>query len=206
MSRRHYDYYAALYQMADYSWQAAGCLRDTLDAFSTQALTAGLSALALLVESAKRQYHELLAHVERDFLPPLERADIVALAQLAQEQTQSAEAALVCFYIYNLNEAPAAARELASLVAESYSLMKQLFAALPQLAQDVEWRQSVCLLEQKAGQGEACLRQAVRSLYLNSVTSVSLVAWQETYHKLGRCCRNCLRLAELVDLVRIRNT
>ena len=89
---------------AEDSCRAAEMLKGTLGDFHTDGLQERLNQLHEIEHSADMKKHDVLDHLAKEFLPPIEREDIVSLSQNIDNITDKVEDVMLRVYMNNVQE------------------------------------------------------------------------------------------------------
>ena len=105
MARKQDAYYFDNFiACAEESCQAASLLRKVLGDFKPQELEKYLEEIHEFEHSADGKKHEMLDRLAKEFIPPIEREDIVELSQNIDTMTDQVEDLLMRIYMGNVQE------------------------------------------------------------------------------------------------------
>ena len=94
--RRKNDYYALLEELVEYIHKAASFLSDTMNDYNIEFLSSGtLDKMHDIEHSADIKLQELTSKLAREFITPIERQDILAIAQRIDDVTDAIEDVLM---------------------------------------------------------------------------------------------------------------
>jgi uncharacterized protein Yka (UPF0111/DUF47 family) len=101
MKNKQKDYFEAFYNHAELSCKAAKEVADTLENFDSFALPEAVERVHKIENQADIVKRELVAALSKEFLPPIEREDIMQLLT-TDNVTDSVEDVLRGIYTYNI--------------------------------------------------------------------------------------------------------
>ena len=124
MARKQDAYYFDNFiACAEESCQAASLLRKVLGDFKPQELEKYLEEIHEIEHRADGKKHEMLDRLAKEFIPPIEREDIVELSQNIDTMTDQVEDGLMRIYMGNVQEIEPDALEMTDVVIQCLSLI-----------------------------------------------------------------------------------
>lgn len=103
---KNFNYFSSFEKMGNYSFQAAEMLQDLLENFDPEELTAKIKEMHIIEHAADIEHHDMLEHLSREFITPLEREDIMKMGQELDEVTDCMEDVALRMYMYNIKTIP----------------------------------------------------------------------------------------------------
>ena len=128
--KRDYNYFDAFVRMSDYACQGAEMLHETLRTFDPYTLPKKLDEIHKIEHEADICKHEMMNKLTVEFIAPIEREDIIDLAQEIDDVTDAVEDVLIRVYMYNIKSIRAEALEFTQVIV---NCCKTLKAALQEL-------------------------------------------------------------------------
>lgn len=93
--QNHYDYFTGFQKIASHASETARMLLRSFREFQQDTLPAHLDAMHQLEHEADLLGHEMMHHLARDFITPIERDDLMRLANELDEVVDSIEDVLL---------------------------------------------------------------------------------------------------------------
>ncbi|MDR3313330.1 MAG: hypothetical protein LBS96_02605 [Oscillospiraceae bacterium] len=132
MKQRPTDYFAQLTRQSELASAALQALGRVLGQYDLFALHAALERLQPTLQESAALRHALTGAVLEDFLPPLERGDVMGIATALDSIVRCAARALRRIFALQLTRIPPPAHTTAEPLAEQAECIVQLIALLPQ--------------------------------------------------------------------------
>ena len=118
MGKKEKNYYFETFiKSVSYCHDAAAMLRDCFDNYTSIDLPKSIEAMHDIEHAADEIKHEMMNRLVKEFLPPLEREDIVELAHAIDDVTDSIEDVLLGMYMSNTTELREDAKTFAKISA-----------------------------------------------------------------------------------------
>lgn len=202
---KKYDYIYEFDKLSQFSIQAAEFLGASLKAYSRDEMQAEIKKMHEIEHAAdveKKEMHKVLI---REFLPPIEKDDIIRLSHEIDNVTDSIEDVLIAVDIFVLDEIYPEVIEFTELIIDCCRHMNLALAELK------DYKNSSILFEQleqvnlHKSKGKALYVSSLRDLRQVSGDPVAIMAYSEVYKSLQDCCENCKIVTNTVERIVMKN-
>ena len=205
--RRKNDYYALLEELVEYIHKAASFLSDTMNDYNIEFLSSGtLDEMHEIEHSADIKLQELTSKLAREFITPIERQDILAIAQRIDDVTDAIEDVLMRLYMYNIRELRNEAFEFVGVIMASTEVLMKIMAEFANFRRSNDIRAYIIKLNGLEEEGDAIYMRAIRRLYLEEQDPVAVIAWTEIFRRLEGCCDDFEDVSQEIEYVLMKNT
>ena len=204
--QKNYDYYQGLAKLASYCQTSAEYLLDSLQNFNGQELAERREKMHDIEHEADMTGHELMHHLAREFLAPMEREDIISLTQQIDNVTDNIEDVLMYIYMCNITSIRPEALTMAKIILTCTQELQKIFADLHNFQKSSVLREGIVEINRLEEVHDAEYIRAMRHLYLNSQDPLEIMIWSETFNCLERCADACEDVADLVETVIMKNS
>jgi uncharacterized protein Yka (UPF0111/DUF47 family) len=99
---KDYNYFTAFVELSKFSLSSAEILNKTLREFDVKTIDNKIQEMHNIEHSADIAKHDLLNRLVKEFLPPIEREDIISLSQKIDDVTDAIEDVLLCINMFNV--------------------------------------------------------------------------------------------------------
>jgi len=200
---RNYRFFDLFEESARKLVAGADMLVDLLDHFeNVEMKTARIKDLE---HEADDITHEVYRQVYQTFLTPLDREDIVALAQKLDDVMDFIEGSTTAIRIYGITEPTPAARSLADLVRLQCIQVERAVSNLRhkgQAARILEHCREINRLENEA---DALFLSATAELFQGEMSSVDIIKWRDIYDQLERATDSAEQVAHVFEAIVLKN-
>lgn len=205
--RRKNDYYALLEELVEYIHKAASFLSDTMNDYNIEYLSSGtLDEMHDIEHSADIKLQELTSKLAREFITPIERQDILAIAQRIDDVTDAIEDVLMRLYMYNIRELRNEAFEFVGVIMASTEVLMKIMAEFANFRRSNDIRAYIIKLNALEEEGDAIYMRAIRRLYLEEQDPIAVIAWTEIFRRLEGCCDDFEDVSQEIEYVLMKNT
>ena len=207
MSKKQDAYYFDNFiACAEESCHAASLLRKVLGDFKPQELEKYLEEIHEIENRADGKKHEMLDRLAREFIPPIEREDIVELSQHIDTVTDKVEDVLLRIYMGNAQEIEPDALEMTDVVIQCCSAVRDLLVEFKNFKRSKTLKQLIIRINDLEEESDRLFIESIRGLYTESVDPIRIIAWRDIYIYLERCADACEHVADTVESVVMKNS
>ena len=191
---------------AEYSCRAAQMLKETLEKFEPDNLKDQLDRLHEVEHSGDAKKHEMLDHLAKEFLPPIEREDIVTLSQNIDNMTDKVEDVMLRVYMNNVQDIEPNALKMTDVVIECCDAVRDLLVEFKNFKRSKTLKQLIIRINDLEEESDKLFMESIRGLYTESENPIRIIAWRDIYIYLERCADACEHVADVVESVIMKNS
>ena len=199
------DYFALFIQQSAYCVQAAQLLRDFLRQFDPFAMPETVQRMHRIEHDADLVRKTLTRTLSEDFLPPIEREDILALANALDTVTDAAEEKLRRLHMFNIESATEDAAELSDVSLEACGALHEAVCAFREFKKTERIFPLLGKVKSLEERSDTLYTDHVRRLYCGVNDPRQLLRWTWIYSGLENCCDACAHASEVMETVMFKN-
>lgn len=181
-------------------FKAAKLLKDMLDNYS-QAETKAKEIFDTEYEG-DRITHEIIRHLNKTFITPLDREDIYNLASKLDDILDLIEATTDRMIIYKIEEPTIEARKLAGIIHRMAEVITWGVSNLKNLGHVYDHCIEINRLENEA---DRVTRDAIGRLFEEEKDPIAVIKWKEIYETLEDTTDSCEDVANILESVVLKN-
>lgn len=200
---RNYQFFDLFEETARKLVTAAEMLVDLLDHFENVALKT--ARIKELEHEADDITHEVYRQVYQTFVTPLDREDIIALAQRLDDVMDFMEGSTTAIRIYGITEPTPAARALADLVRLQCIQVERAVVCLRNrrdVTRVLEQCREINRLENEA---DTLFLSATAELFQGEMNPVEIIKWRDIYDQLERATDSAEQVAHVFEAIVLKN-
>ncbi|MEC1177966.1 DUF47 domain-containing protein [Metasolibacillus meyeri] len=154
--------------------------------------------------SGDKLIHELIVMLNKSFMTPIEREDILALAIRMDDVLDGTESCIAHFEMFSLNEIDDSMRDFLGYIVKSAD---ELVKAMELLNKKdlVGMRQHAILVKDYERQCDEVLRSSIKKLFLNEKDPIRLIKFKDIYEQLEEVADHCQNVANTIETIIMRN-
>jgi len=203
---KEFDYFKAFVDLSSYSIKAIDLLRETLQKFDRNHIEKKVAEMHHIEHSADLEKHELMNRLVKEFLPPIEREDIISISDKIDNVIDSIEDILLTIDIFNVETLKPEMFKFIDVITECCKSMNSALVEFENFKKSKELHPLIIEVNRLEEEGDALYINGVRSLYKNTKDPVELMVWTEVYRRLEKCCDACEDVANDIENVVMKNS
>lgn len=150
--------------------------------------------------------HDIYKSVATDFMPPIDREDIVELASALDDVLDYIEDVVEHMYMYDIHSVPEGAIEFAGLIKNSCEALDRAMGEFRDFKKSKEFRQRIVDINSYEEAGDKLNRDVVRQLHTEEREQVMRVmVWSRIYERMEKCCDACEHAADIMSTILLKN-
>lgn len=149
--------------------------------------------------------HDTVDHLDRTFVTPLEREDILALAHALDDVADCIDAAAERLVLYKPPTITPIARDMARLLVEGAERLQPLVGSLRSMNDVPAIRKGIQEVNSLENQSDALFHAALAELFEAPTDPIFLMKWKEIYSQLEDAMDHVDRVAKVVGSTVMRN-
>jgi len=207
MARKKDSYYFDTFvELVNYSCQAANLLNQIMNNFKAEELPEKMKEMHDIEHSGDQARHVMIRKLAKEFITPIEREDIMALADAIDNVTDAIEAVVMRMYMYNITSIRPQAVKMTEIIVKCCNSLKTALGEFINFRKSQNLHQFIIEVNQLEEEGDRLFTEATRDLYCNCNDFREVAAWDTTFHYLEKCCDACEDVADAIENVIMKNS
>lgn len=199
-------YFNTFTACAEDACRAAHLLKNVLEDFKPEELEAQLDRLHEIEHSADEKKHDIMDHLAKEFIPPIEREDIVSLSQNIDNVTDKVEDILLRVYMNNVSQIGEDALAMMDVVVQCCEAVRELLQEFADFRRSRNLKKVIIRINDLEEAEDRLFMTSMRKLYTGSKDPIHIIAWREIYIYLERCADACEHVADVVESIVMKNS
>lgn len=199
-------YFESFIACVDCSHRAATLLGETLKNYSKAELAKKRELIHEIEHEADVKKHELMYVLNRAFITPIEREDIISLAQNLDDITDTIEDVFLRIYICNPEKIKSTAKAMADLVISACEALKTAMEEFPEFRKSTKLKEYLIHINDLEEKGDNLYIEGMRKLHMGESAALEVIAWRDIYSYLERCMDACEHVADVMETVIMKNS
>lgn len=151
-----------------------------------------------------RLIHELIVTLNKSFMTPIERDDILSLAIRMDDILDGIEGTIAHFEMFSLIDVDQSMHDFLTYIAKSSDEVVKAMKLLN--AKDlVGMRQHSILIKDYERECDEVLRSSIKQLFLTEKDPVRIIKFKDIYEKLEEVADYCQNVANTIETIIMRN-
>lgn len=201
-----YDYFNAFIEQTDYAYQSAKLLHKIVKDYSLKEMDNNLKEMHLIEHSADLSKHEMIKQLSKEFIAPIEREDIVHLAQQIDKVTDDIEDVLIAIHMYNINRMKPEVTKFTFSITVCCNTLLTVMKEFPHFKKSTIITDKLIEVNRLEEQCDRLYYDTVHQMFLNVTTPNELYIWSSIYEKLEHCTDSCEHVADVMESIILKNS
>ena len=201
-----YSYFAFFCEMIDCACQASTALNNMFSDYQPRNLRQEADVIHEIEHAADLKKHDMMSQLLREFLPPIDREDIVNISHVLDEIVDLIEEVVLSLYMNDIQKCRSDVQPMVALIAKQCEELRKLMAEFENYKKSDKLMDSIIAINTMEEEGDKLHREAMRNLKLTCSDPFELIAWRDIYACLENCCDACEKVADAVEEVVMKNT
>ena len=207
MAKKENNYYFDSFAKGiSFANDAATLLQECFKNYDAANVKEHLEDMHKIEHTADGVKHEMMERLMKEFIPPIEREDIVELSHIIDDVTDSIEDVLRGMYMYNITSLRPEVKEFTGLISRCCAALKDVAKEMHNFRKSTLMQEKIIEINALEEEGDRLYTEAMRRLYTEEKDPVAILAWTTMYDRLEKCCDGCEDVADMVEQVIMKNS
>ncbi len=204
--KKAFNYFDSFVRMVNYSCLAADLLKEIMTNYNQDVLHEKTIEMHSIEYQGDCERHEMIRNLLHEFITPIEREDIMALADAIDTVTDTVEDVLMRLYMYNIKEIYTCALDITSIIVKSCYALKSALSEFHNFRKSKSLHTLLVDVNDLEEEADRLYTKAMRNLYVSSKDMMQVIAWDQTFDYLEMCCDACEEVANLMENIVMKNS
>ncbi len=204
--KRNFDYFDYFRQVSEVALEAARMLDDLLGNFTYESAPDKAARIHELEHRADGEKHGMMEHLTREFITPIERDDIIAVAEKLDDIVDSIDDVARCVYKYNIKSIRPDTRQFTEKIIEICTGLSLVCAEFHAFHSSKKLSDMIIKVKETESEGDVIHADSLRRLYSDDSTDREVMVWTNMYEDLENCLDAAEDCANLIESAVLNNT
>jgi predicted phosphate transport protein (TIGR00153 family) len=204
--KREENYFTNFADLVQYSCDAAMLLNEIVNDYHSGELEARMGQMHEIEHAGDKGRHAMMKRLAREFITPIEREDIVSLADAIDNVTDTIEDVLLRIYMFNFTKMREDAVKMAAIIVKCCEALREAVVEFANFRKSQILHKLIIEINRLEEEGDDLFVKATRALFVNEKDPVQILAWRETLDYLEKCCDACEEVSEVIESVMMKNS
>ncbi len=205
-NKRDAYYFDSFVSQCTFSCELSKRTAELLRDFKYDGVKDNLIELHGIEHAADQVQHDIMEHLIKEFIAPLEREDIVLMAKELDDLTDCIEDIMITCYEYDVKQVDDVMLKYIDLIERSCTLLQELLKRFENFKKDNSLGSIIIEINKHEEEGDRIYREAMHSLFVQETDPKVLMAKKEIYACLETVMDDIEDLANTVESVIMKNS
>lgn len=204
--KEEFNYFDAFEKSAKLAKESAEELKKYIFDFKSTSSEDEMKKIHEIENNGDNNLHELKNYLLRDFLPPIDREDILAISYKIDDLIDRIDEIVIDINIFNITEIMENMKETIELLEKATNEVYDLVVEFKSFKKMKEIKEKVIEVNKIEEQADRLYEKSIRELYKNEKDLIQIVKWSNIYETLEDCFDACEDIADCIEDVLLKNT
>lgn len=204
--KEEYNYFDEFVNNLNYIVDSAQILKETVQNFSEDKLEDNIVKVHKLENEADQALHKMRNYLIKDFLPPIDREDIVLIGHGIDDIEDCIDEILINFNILNIKNVREDVLEFTELLIECCNSVKDALVNFKNFKKPEIVKEKVIAVNILEEKGDKLYEKAMKKLYNEETNSIEIIKWTTIYNCLENTTDACEKISDLIADVIMKNS
>ncbi|QSX08422.1 DUF47 family protein [Alkalibacter rhizosphaerae] len=200
-----FDYIVFFDRFSKYTVDAAKYLDQVLSHFDQVSLEEQVRTMHDIEKSADLEKKQMLVKLIDEFLPPIDKEDIIDLSHKIDDVTDAIEEVLVSYYTYHITQVTKEALIFTRMIRDASIEMNKCLVAMQKYKKNNDVFEHIGKVNRIKSEGEKLYKVTVAELYQAEADPQTAYEYTEIYKAMRNCYLYCKRVTNGVEKVVMKN-
>ena len=204
--KKGYDYFEYFCASARYACQAAEHLEKSLANFAPEACREKLAVMHHSENAADGFRHDRTQVLSHVVIAPIEREDIIELAQDLDNVVDAIDDVMRRIYMFNVQTIRPEAKQFASLITKCCHALLATIEEFRHFKKSQTIGKHIIEVNTLESDGDTLHAECIRKLFCGSEDALSIIAWMTLFEGFEECLDACEDAVDVIESVIMKNT
>ena len=204
--KKDFDYFDYFCTCADLICEAAAYLNQSMIEFSHSSFFEKVNVMHDIENKADSEKHVMTQQLLHEFIPPIEREDIIALAQQLDNVVDDIEDTMRRVYMFDVKEIRPEALKFTDLIVRCGESLKEVLQEFRNFKNSKSIRDMIVKVNTLESEGDVLHAECFHALFSSNVDTRTLLVWTNILEDFEMCLDACEDAVDIIESVIMKNT
>lgn len=150
--------------------------------------------------------HDIFHSAAVDFMPPIDREDVVELAHALDNVLDYIEDVVRHMYMYDIHVMPEEVTAFAELIKKSCEALSASMLEFPNFKKSKQFKQLLVDINSYEEEADVLYTKAIRNLHTQgNADPIHVLVWSRIYDRMEKCCDATEHAADIIGTIVLKN-
>ena len=206
LGKEEYCYFNEFINNSGYILTSAEVLKETVQNYSMEKLQENITKVHKLENEADKALHKMRNYLIKDFLPPIDREDIVLIGHRLDDIEDYIDEILINFNILNIEKMRDDVVEFTELLIECAKSVKDALEDFRNFKKADSVKAKVIAINEFEEKADRLYEKVMKKLYTEEKDPIEIIKWTTIYGCLENTTDACERIGDSIEDVIMKNS
>jgi len=199
-------YFNAFVEQSEFSIQIVEKVKNIFENYNTINLRTSMDEVHLLEHTADIKHHEIMEKLSKEFIPPIEREDIVVITQLLDDLTDYLEDIPILLYTYHVKTIDQAMMQFMDVIDQSVHQVMKLLSVFGDFKKDLTIHKYIIDINRLEENGDILFHEFMYKVFEEEHDARYLIGQKEMFTKFEGILDTAEDIANEVGNIIMKNS
>lgn len=205
-NKKDTDYFEYFRRSAEYASKAAALLDEIIRTYNKASFREKVDMMHDLEHEADANRHSMIEQLAKEFIPPIEREDIVSLAQELDNVVDSIDDVVQRVYMFDIETIRPEAIQFTELIIRCCSALEEAVTEFRNFKSSKTLKEKLIRVNTLESEGDALHSESVRKLFIEHSDPRETLIWMKIYDGCEDCLDACEDAVDIIESVIMANS
>ncbi len=206
MKKKEFNYFDEFIKNVDICCEISNIIKQHLDNFQNEDSKDTEEIVHKLENNADLNLHNIKNYLVKDFLPPIEREDIVLLINRIDDVVDNLDEIIIDLNIFNVSILRDDFKKFIDLICQMSIKLRDIMNSFKKVKKYEQIKDMIIEMNELEGQGDKLYENAIKNLYIIEQNSVEIIKWHNIYTTLEDAMDSFEAVADCVEEILMKNS
>ena len=205
MKKEELNYYDEFIKNVDICCEISNILKQFTEDFNYNETKDIENQVHKLENDADLNLHNIKNYLVKDFLPPIDREDIVLLVNKVDDVVDNLDEIIIDLNIYDVKELRSDFKDYVELICKICLKFKEMMNSFKNSKKYEQTKNIVIEINNLEVQGDRLFENSINNLYSNETNAIEVLKWHTIYECIENCIDSFESVADYVEEIIMKN-
>ncbi len=206
MSRQRFDYFDAMAQIVDHACEGAEKLVKIVREYDSEKIFDDMTDMHQIENAADSINHAINDNLIKEFITPIDRDDILELAQYLDDVVDNIEELPMLFYVYDVHNMHHSATDMVMLIEKSVNALRIAMVDFKNFRKSKTIQKLLIDVSDYEEAADRTYVKTLHDLYVDHADDpLYVIIWDNIITRMEKCCDACSRAADKMSTIITKN-
>lgn len=203
--KEEFNYFDKFIESANYAKEIVTNLREVINNFNVADIEESSKNIHEIENKADKNLHELKDYLLKDFLPPIDREDVLNIAHKIDDIVDGIDEIITNVNILNVTNIKKDMERSLEILQDAINKTYDLLVNFKDLKNIQAIKEKVIEVNNLEELGDRQYELAMKNLFENETNAIEVIKWEKIYEAIENSFDACENVAESVEEVLMKN-
>ena len=203
---KDFNYFESFNRMITNSCEAADLLADILASFDSSTIQERMNEMHKLEHAGDEENHILMDKLTREFVTPIEREDIITIAQMLDNITDAIDSVCQRLYMFNITSIPSSIFAFSEVIRKCCGALRNALGEFENFKKSKDIDALIIKVNDFEEEADLLYIETQREFFTGDYDAKLVFAWSTIVSRMEACCDACEHVANAMRTAIMKNS